>query len=136
MKLQQQGTFNLGPYMGYRGYAEYDSDAGLWHGEVAGLRDVVTFQGRTIEDLSGAFLKSVEDYQAFCKSRGESPERPYSGRFVVRISPEIHAKISTIAESTGVSLNELVATRLEELAAAPAQKHSKERSHVPRKRRR
>jgi predicted HicB family RNase H-like nuclease len=118
MKLLQQGMFNLGPYNGYRGHAEYDSEAGLWHGEVAGLRDVVTFQGKTIEELSGAFVKSVDDYHEFCKSRGEQPERPYSGRFVVRIPPEVHAKISTIAEATGVSLNELVATRLEELAKA------------------
>ena len=115
MKLIQQGTFNLGPYLGYRVHAEYDSEARLWHGEVTGLRDVVTFQGRTLEELSAAFLKSVEDYHEFCKSRGEEPERPYSGRFVVRIPPEVHAKISTIAESTGIP-NELVATRLKELA--------------------
>lgn len=116
-KIPQQGVFNFGPYRGYHGRAEYDPQSGLWHGEIMGLRDVVTFQGKSIDELAGAFLESVEDHHTFCKSRGEVPERPFSGKFMVRVKPEVHERISVIASSTGVSLNQFVADQLEEVAA-------------------
>lgn len=63
-------------YKGYTGRFAFDDDAELFHGEVMDLRDVITFQGRTIEETKRAFEESVEDYLAFCAVRGEEPERP------------------------------------------------------------
>jgi predicted HicB family RNase H-like nuclease len=137
MKLvPQRGSFNVGPYLGYYGQAEYDPDSASWHGEVAGVRDVVTFQGKSIDGLSAAFVKSVDDYRAFCKSRGEAPERPFSGRFVVRIRPEVHQKISTIAASSGLSLNQFVAERLEDVVQSTPSRSIAQKHPGPSKRRR
>jgi len=63
-------------YKGYEAAVEYDEDAETFHGEVTDLRDVITFQGRSVSELRKAFAGSVEDYLAFCKERGEDPEKP------------------------------------------------------------
>jgi predicted HicB family RNase H-like nuclease len=100
-------------YKGYVGRVEFDDAAGAFHGEVVNTRDVITFQGATVEELRKAFHESVEDYLAFCKKRGEDPEKPYSGQFVTRVSPALHRRISTAASVAGKSLNAWVAEQLE-----------------------
>ena len=62
-------------YQGYEASISFDEDATLFHGEVLNLRDVVTFQGQSVTDLKKAFAESIDDYVAFCKQRGEEPER-------------------------------------------------------------
>lgn len=59
-------------HKGYTGHVEFDYEAGLFHGEVLDLKDIVTFQGRMVEELERAFRESVEDYLTFCQERGES----------------------------------------------------------------
>jgi predicted HicB family RNase H-like nuclease len=100
-------------YKGYTGLAEIDEDSGVLFGRVIGLRDVITFQGASVAELTQAFHDSVDDYLDFCAKRGESPEKPFSGHFVVRISPELHRDLSNKAESEKVSLNSLVASVLQ-----------------------
>ena len=68
---------NAMTYKGYEALVQYDGDAEIFHGEVVNLRDVVTFQGSSAAELKQAFADSVEDYLAFCKERGEEPERQY-----------------------------------------------------------
>ena len=92
-------------YKGYIGKVEFDDDANLFHGEVINLRDVVTFQGETVGDLRSAFKDSVDDYLDFCAERGESPEKPYSGKFMVRIEPELHKAVAMHAKMDHKSLN-------------------------------
>ena len=92
---------------------EYDDHANLFHGELANLRDVVTFQGRSVAELKKAFRESVEDYLEFCAERGEEPERPVSGKFVVRVAPEVHSRVAAAAVREGVSMNQWVARTLE-----------------------
>ena len=92
---------------------EYDDDANLFHGEVANLRDVVTFQGRSVAELKKAFRESIEDYLELCAKRGEEPERPVSGKFVVRVAPEVHSRVAAAAVREGVSMNQWVARTLE-----------------------
>jgi predicted HicB family RNase H-like nuclease len=70
-------------YKGYEAPVPYDEDAEIFHGEVINLRDVITFQGSSVKELKKAFADSVEYYIAFCKERGEEPEKPYSGQFVI-----------------------------------------------------
>ena len=84
-------------YKGYIGKVEFDDDADIFHGEVINLRDVITFQGDSVEEIRQAFRESVDDYLAFCAERNEEPEKPFSGKFVVRIPPELHRKIYTQA---------------------------------------
>ena len=81
-------------YKGYTGHVEFDAEAGLFHGEVLDTRDVITFQGTSVEDLQQAFRDSVEDYLDFCEERSEEPEKPFSGRLMVRLSSDLHRKQS------------------------------------------
>jgi len=101
-------------YKGYIGVTEVDEEAGLLHGEVANTRDVITFQAKSMDELRVAFEDSVEDYLEFCTARGESPDKPLSGRFLVRIHPDLHRKIYAEAKRRHRSLNALVAEVLEE----------------------
>jgi predicted HicB family RNase H-like nuclease len=66
-------------YKGYIGKVEVDSEANLLHGEVTGVRDVITFQGGTLAEAAEAFRESVDDYLQFCNERGQEPEAPLSG---------------------------------------------------------
>ena len=100
-------------YKGYTAKYELDEEASLFHGRVLGIRDVVTFQGESVTELVQAFHDSVDDYLEFCNERGEEPQKPYSGKFVVRILPELHRAISIEAEAAGVSLNQWVSDVIE-----------------------
>lgn len=104
-------------YKNYAGHVEYDSDAKIFHGEVLGIKDVVTFQGRTVEEIEQAFKDSVDDYLDFCRKRGEEPDKPFSGKFNLRISPELHAKLSIAAQIEGESLNHYISKMLEKWVA-------------------
>lgn len=99
-------------YNGYQAAIEFDGEAELFHGEVTGLRDVITFQGKSVAELKKALKDSVEDYLAFCKERGEEPEKPFSGQFVVRTDPQAHRMAVLAAKSKGISLNAFVTTAI------------------------
>jgi predicted HicB family RNase H-like nuclease len=99
-------------YKGYTGNVEFDPEAGLFHGEVLDTRDVITFQGTSVEDLQQAFRDSVDDYLDFCKERNEEPDKPFSGRLMVRLSPDLHRKLYVEAKRGGKSLNQLISERL------------------------
>jgi predicted HicB family RNase H-like nuclease len=103
-------------YKGYMGKVEYDDEAQILHGELLGIRDVVTFQADSASEVLQAFMDSVDDYLDMCKSRGEKPEKPASGRFVVRVRPKLHRELSMLAKSQEKSLNELVEEVLTEEA--------------------
>jgi predicted HicB family RNase H-like nuclease len=93
-------------YKGYTGEVEIDFEAGILHGRVLDLRDVITFEGSTPKKLEQAFRASIDDYLALCKERGEAPEKPFSGNFMVRISPDLHKRISIKAALANLSLNQ------------------------------
>ena len=99
-------------HRGYTGHVEFDDEDGIFHGEVLGLRDVVTFQGKSVEALEQAFRDSVDDYLAFCEERGEEPDRPFSGRLMVRLPPELHREVYLRARQEGQSLNQWIADKL------------------------
>ena len=109
-------------YKGYVAKLDIDPEADLLSGEVLGLRDEITFQGRTPAEAEKAFHESVDDYLEFCKQRGEPPEKPYSGKFMVRVDPATHRLISLQAAAAGASLNSWVkgaiAKELENAASA------------------
>ncbi len=92
-------------YKGYIGKAEIDDEAGILYGEVINVRDVITFEGLTVDEIQKAFRESVDDYLDFCTQRNESPEKPFSGKFVVRLPAELHRKAYIQAKLKDKSLN-------------------------------
>jgi predicted HicB family RNase H-like nuclease len=99
-------------YKGYFGEAGYDYEAKIFHGEVIGLKDVITFQGKTVDELEQAFKDSIDDYLAWCNKRGEKAEKTYSGNIRVRMNPSLHAHLALEAARQGISLNELINQKL------------------------
>jgi predicted HicB family RNase H-like nuclease len=102
-------------YKGYYGSVTYDDEAGTFFGRVANLqRDGITFEGSSVEELRTAFRESVDDYLAWCEKEGKAPDKPYSGKFNVRISPDLHAKAAGKAQARGESLNDFVTKAIED----------------------
>jgi predicted HicB family RNase H-like nuclease len=104
---------NAMSYKGYTARIEFDSLDRLFFGRIAGIRDVVTFHGTTVDELETAFKEAVDDYLATCAKLGDAPNKPYSGKVSLRIPPEVHAAIATAAETSGKSLNKWISDTLE-----------------------
>lgn len=95
-------------HKGYIGHTCFDDNAEIFHGEVINTRDVITFQGDSVKAIKKAFVESVEDYLLFCAERNEAPEKPFSGRFNLRLEPEVHRDAYLSARKAGMSLNSWV----------------------------
>ncbi len=102
-------------YKSYIGHVTFDDEANIFHGEVINTRDVITFQGKSVEELKQAFIDSVEDYLAFCRERNEAPEKPFSGKLIIRIEPQLHQSLSILAKRQHTSLNKLIESKLGEM---------------------
>ena len=100
-------------YKGYAGHVEFDDETGIFHGEVLDLRDVITFQGKSVQEIERAFRESIDDYLELCKERREEPDKPFSGRLMVRLPREVHRKAYVSARREGKSLNQWIAETLE-----------------------
>jgi len=95
-------------YKNYLGIVEYDADAKVFTGEVIGIRSVITFNGRTPEEIEASFRESVDLYLEMCREDGIPPDKPYSGRFNLRMEPEMHRQVALRAAQEKKSLNEWV----------------------------
>ena len=95
-------------YKGYIGEVNFDSEAHIFHGEIINTRDVITFQGKTVDEIEIAFQESVDDYIEWCLEEGVSPEKPYSGKFNLRLSPELHKEVAITAKKMKMSINKFV----------------------------
>ena len=100
-------------YKGYVGHVVFDDEADIFHGEVVNTRDVISFQGRTVEEIRQAFHESVDVYLEWCKERNKTPDKPFSGRLVVRIAPALHRSIFLSAKQEGKSINRWIEDHLE-----------------------
>lgn len=100
-------------YKGYFGDVMYDDEAKLFHGEVIGLKDVITFQGTNVSEIEQAFKDSVDDYLQWCDERDEEPEKTFSGNLHLRINPKLHAKLAQEAARHSTSLNSFIIEKLE-----------------------
>jgi predicted HicB family RNase H-like nuclease len=105
-------------YKGYFGIVEYDADAKLFHGDVINTRDVITFQGTTAPGIEQAFRDSIDDYLAWCREEGAEPEKPYSGKFNVRLPPELHKELAIRAKKLKISINSFVEKAIADEIAA------------------
>jgi predicted HicB family RNase H-like nuclease len=107
-------------YKGYTGLVELEEGSDVLFGRVIGLRDVITFQGESVAEVTRAFHDSVDDYLEFCAERGESPEKPYSGQFVLRLDPSLHRELANLAQAQSTSLNALIEDVLKGMASLQA----------------
>jgi predicted HicB family RNase H-like nuclease len=108
-------------YKGYVGLVEFDEDEDMLHGRVVNTRDVVTFVGRTVKEVRRALRDSIEAYLAYCREHGREANKPYSGKFQVRLDPTMHAKIAAAAAAKNESLNEFVTDALEHAVRSEGQ---------------
>ncbi len=92
-------------YKEYSAVINYDEEQRLLHGRVIGIKDVVNFYGKTPDELEAEFKNSVEEYLAFCKEHHKKPDKPYSGEFLIRTTPERQRAISAAASKAGKSVN-------------------------------
>ncbi|MDZ3993389.1 type II toxin-antitoxin system HicB family antitoxin [Pseudomonas sp. Teo4] len=95
--------------MRYKGYAariEYDERDDIFVGRVLGIRDIISFHASSVPELHEAFREALDDYLADCAEQGISPEKPASGKVMLRIRPEVHAAASVAARAAGKSLNQ------------------------------
>jgi predicted HicB family RNase H-like nuclease len=99
------GSNALTEYKGYAGNIEFDDEAGIFHREVINTRDAITFQGVSVTELKKTFRESVEDYLGLCHERGEETDKPFSGQFVIHVSPDLHRRFNVAATLSGMSLN-------------------------------
>ena len=106
-------------YKGYTARIEFDDNAEIFHGQVIGTRDVITFQATSVKELRAEFHHSVDDYLEFCATRKEQPDRPFSGRIALRIESELHRHASDCAARVGLSLNSWISAAIGEAVARP-----------------
>lgn len=93
-------------YQGYAARIEFSSEDECFVGHIAGIQDTVGFHGESVAELKAAFEEAVEDYLETCERVGKTPQKPYSGKLMLRLPPEVHAAIATAAELSGQSINQ------------------------------
>lgn len=99
-------------YRGYTATVAFDADDRLFSGRVVDLRDVIHFEGRSVEELEAAMRETVDDYLAACAEHGDEPDRPYSGQVGLRLGSDLHRAAAARAALEGKSLNDLVVEAL------------------------
>jgi predicted HicB family RNase H-like nuclease len=104
-------------YKRYVGVIEFDPEIDLFHGTVINTNDVITFYGASVPQLKKELRRSVEEYLEFCREQGRDPERPFSGKILVRTSPALHRKVALRAASRRVSMNAFMQHALEKAVA-------------------
>ena len=99
-------------YKGYTAKIEFDPDDNILFGNLIGIRDTVGFHGETVSELKKAFHAAVDFYLESCKKSGREPNKPFSGKLLVRVDSSLHGEIAAIAASAGKSLNKWIADTL------------------------
>jgi predicted HicB family RNase H-like nuclease len=103
---------------GYHAKIEYDEELDLFRGEILGLNGGADFYGKNPKDLRSEFKKSLQVFLAVCKEKGFEPRRNFSGKFNLRISPELHERLAIEAQAQGKSINTLAREALQERVAS------------------
>lgn len=104
---------NTMTHRGYTARIEFDERDNIFVGRVLGLRSIISFHGRTVDELREEFATAVDDYLADCDEQCVSPEKPASGRLLLRVPPEIHTKALIRAQAEGKSMNQWATELLE-----------------------
>ncbi len=97
---------NTMTHKGYTARIEFDERDNIFVGRVLGLRTIISFHGETVAELREAFTEAIEDFLADCKVQGVKPEKPASGKLMLRVPPEVHGAALVAAQASGKSLNQ------------------------------
>lgn len=100
---------------GHRAKIEYDPDIDMFRGEILGLNGGADFYGKTPDELRDEFRNSLTVFLEVCREKGVSPYKEYSGKFNLRIAPELHSEIAARANADNKSLNQWIADNLAQL---------------------
>jgi predicted HicB family RNase H-like nuclease len=95
--------------MNHRGYTariEFDERDNIFVGRVLGLRTMISFHGETVKELRKQFAAAIDEFLRDCEQQGVRPEKPASGRILLRIPPEVHGAALVAAQAAGKSLNQ------------------------------
>jgi predicted HicB family RNase H-like nuclease len=106
-------------YKGYAARVEYDAKDRIFVGHLAGIKDIVAFHGTTVDELETRFRESVDNYLEISEKAGLKPQKSYSGKLVLRMPPEVHARCAMMAQAHGKSLNQWVTEVLEQEVSVP-----------------
>ena len=93
-------------YQGCPARVEYDERDNIFAGRILGIRNIISFHGETVAELRAEFELAIKDYLADCKEQGIPPEKPASGKLLLRVTPEIHGRAIVAAQAAGKSLNQ------------------------------
>ncbi len=102
---------------GYHARIEYDEELDLFRGEILGLSGGADFYGKNPKELRAEFKKSLRVFLEVCKEKNIEPRRSFSGKFNLRIPPELHEKLAIEAQAQGKSINTLAQEALQERVA-------------------
>ena len=97
---------NTMSHRGYTARVEYDERDDILVGRLLGIRSIISFHGQTVAELRSEFEQAVDDYLADCKEAGVKPEKPASGKLLLRVPPEVHGRALVAAQASGKSLNQ------------------------------
>ncbi len=97
---------NAMKYNGYVARVEYDPEDRIFVGHLAGIEDIVGFHGATVDELETAFHESVDHYLEVSERTGRLAQKPFSGKLMLRVAPEVHAAVATAAQVQGKSINQ------------------------------
>ena len=104
-------------YKGYKADIKFDSDANTFYGEILNSSAVIHFRGNSVEELEKSFKEGIDEYLTICAEEGISPERPFSGEFRIRISPDLHKQIFLQSKIENLSINKFAIKAFEEKLA-------------------
>ncbi len=110
---------NTMTFKGYTARVDYDERDNLFVGRILGIRQIISFHGNTVAQLRAEFEHALKDYLADCKEQSIQPEKPASGKLLLRVPPEVHGRALVAAQAAGKSLNQW-ATEVLEQAAQPS----------------
>ena len=99
---------------GYTARIEFDERDNILVGRVLGLRTIISFHGETVVELRSAFATAIEEFLRDCKEQGVRPEKPASGKLMLRVPAEVHGAALVAAQAAGKSLNQWASEVLEE----------------------
>ena len=107
---------NTMKYKSFHGSVEFSPADDCLHGRLLNISDSIGYEGISLKEIKAAFREAVDDYLAYCKEIGKQPNKPFSGKVMFRIAPEIHAKAALAAQLKGISLNQWAEEVMEKAA--------------------
>ncbi len=98
---------------GFIGEVDFDGNARTFYGKVVNANVLISFRGRTVDELEESFHDVVDTYLEDCRQEGRAPEKPYSGKITVRVEPTVHKRVAIKAAACKKSMNEYLCRLIE-----------------------